>query len=100
MRIVIDIPDNEVPKTQEVVATYIHFIDGEVCELGNYGVMTLPKGHGDLIDREEVNNALEREVHTETQLGEADEEYLEGVRNSYAIVRDIPTVIPADKGEE
>ena len=93
MKVVIDIPDNEVPKTQEVVATYIHFIDGEVCELGNYGVMTLPKGHGDLIDR----NHLEEMKEPFYSSG--------GDMIGYGVLMDsirkcVKPIIPADKGEE
>ena len=103
MKIIIDIPERVYTYlTKECSGLVDDGSDSILLHLAK-GVIqgtVLPKGHGDLIDREEVNNALEREVHTEAQLGEADEEYLEGVRNSYAIVRDIPTVIPADKGEE
>ena len=87
MRIVVEIPDNEVPTTQEVVATYIHFIDGEVCELGNYGVMTLPKGHGDLIDRDTV-------------VSEINKKRVVGRFNTVEVLNNAPIVIPADKGEE
>lgn len=90
MRIVVEIPDNEVPKTQEVVATYIHFIDGEVCELGNYGVMTLPKGHGDLIDRDDV-------LFNKYKIASHYLDYDEVV--NVQDINDIKAIVPADKGE-
>lgn len=31
MKIVIDIPDSDVPKKQEVISVNLHFIDGKVC---------------------------------------------------------------------
>ena len=49
MKIVIDIPDNEVPKRREIVEIGLQFIDGEVCEC-TYPFQVLPKGHGDLKD--------------------------------------------------
>lgn len=49
MQIIIDIPDNEVPKRQEIVEIGLHFMDGELCEC-TYPFQVLPKGHGDLID--------------------------------------------------
>ena len=37
MQIVIDIPDEEIPKTQEIIDIPLHFIDGKVCDAGGYG---------------------------------------------------------------
>ena len=56
MQIVIDIPDDTIPTKQEIIDTYIHFIDGTVCEVGGYGFMVLPKGHGDLVDRNSITH--------------------------------------------
>ncbi len=49
MKIVIDIPDNEVPKRREIVEIGLQFMEGEVCEC-TYPFQVLPKGHGRLID--------------------------------------------------
>lgn len=57
MQIVIDIPDKEVPNSQEIIDISLHFIDGEVCEC-NYPYIVLPKGHGDLIDRNVAREAM------------------------------------------
>lgn len=32
MKILIDIPDSDVPKKQELISVDLHFIDGKVCE--------------------------------------------------------------------
>ena len=53
VRIVIEIPDNEIPTRQEIVEVGIHFIDGKVCEC-TYPFQELPKNHGDLIDRNKL----------------------------------------------
>ena len=50
MQILIEIPDSEIPKNQELVHLSLHFIDRHICEC-SYPYMELPKGHGDLIDR-------------------------------------------------
>ena len=31
-KIMIEIPDNEIPKNQEIITCDIHFVDGKVCE--------------------------------------------------------------------
>lgn len=49
MKIVIDIPNEEVPTKQEIIDISLHFIAGEVCEC-TYPYIVLPKGHGRLID--------------------------------------------------
>ena len=89
MRIVIDIPDDMIPTKQEIIDTYIHFINGTVCEVGGYGFMVLPKGHGDLIDRDALN--LDYEVSMADDWKTAHE-----IANC---VKYAPTVIDADKGE-
>ena len=32
MRVIIEIPDNEVPTRQEYIEIGLHFIDGHICE--------------------------------------------------------------------
>lgn len=49
MQIMIDIPDEKVPVTQELMYIGLHFIDGKVCEC-TYPYIVLPKDHGILID--------------------------------------------------
>ena len=51
MQIVIDVPEKDVPNSQEIMTINLHFIAGEVCEC-SYPYMVLPKGHGRLIDAE------------------------------------------------
>ena len=53
MKIVIDIPNDEIPKKQEYMEIGLHFIDGTVCEC-TYPFSVLPKGHGELIDKDAV----------------------------------------------
>ena len=86
MQIIIDIPDNEVPEKQDIIATYIHFIDGEVCEVGHYGFMTLPKEHGDLIDRDAFRSIIPTPVEDEYK-------YI------HKLLYDAPVIVPADEGE-
>jgi hypothetical protein len=50
MQIVINIPNSEISKQQNIIEIPLHFIDGKVCEAGGYGFDVLPKGHGRLID--------------------------------------------------
>lgn len=49
MKIVVDIPDNEIPTKQDIVTVDLHFIDGKVCEC-DYPYMELPKGHREYND--------------------------------------------------
>jgi len=57
MKIVIDIPDNEVPKRREIVEIGLQFMDGEVCEC-TYPFQVLPKGHGRLIDADYLKDVI------------------------------------------
>ena len=77
MRIVIDIPDSDVPTKQDLLNVSLHFIDGTVCEADGYGFMVLPKGHGDLVDKDTIT--VEEDVYFQNYIIHA------------------PTVIPADK---
>lgn len=88
MRIVIDVPDDMIPTKQEIIDTYIHFIGGTVCEVGGYGFMVLPKGHGDLVDADKVILSLVYGKHIDNaKCGEITK------------IFDNAVVIPADKGE-
>ena len=85
MKIVIDIPDDEIPKKQEYMGIGLHFIDGTVCKC-TYPFSVLPKGHGDLIDR----NKLEKDTEWD--------EYEDGfISYSHSQIFNEPVVIPADK---
>jgi len=79
MKIVIDIPNEEVPNKQEIIDVTLHFIDGEVCEC-TYPYIVLPKGHGALIDVDKIIG----KIH--------------GVRSITAVL-DAPTIIETDGGD-
>lgn len=94
MKIVIDIPDDTISTKQEIIDTYIHFIDGTVCEVGGYDFMVLPKGHGDLIDRDKLNKKKKYTFQTKGGAFPKSEWFLK-VDDLY----NADTVIKADKGE-
>ena len=55
MQIILDIPDTEIPKNQDLLNIDIHFIDKDACEVKTNngtecGFKVLPKGHGRLYD--------------------------------------------------
>ena len=86
MQIIIEIPESNIPKEQDIIEIPFHFMDGKVCEAGGYGFDILPKGHGRLIDA----NALEDHLKED-----ADE------WDNYALARveDAPTIIEANREE-
>ena len=59
MQIVIEIPESEIPKKQDVIEIPLHFIDGKVCEAGGYDFDVLPKGHGRIADMDEAIKCIE-----------------------------------------
>ena len=65
MKLLIDIPNADIPKTQDIVDISIHFIDGEVCEC-TYPFKVLPKGHGRLIDADKLNRKKKYCFQTES----------------------------------
>lgn len=77
MQIIIEIPNSEIPKRQKIIEIPLHFIAGQVCEAGGYGFDVLPKGHGRLIDKDEIIG----KIH--------------GVRSITAVL-DAPTIIEKD----
>ena len=87
MQVVIDIPDDMIPTKQEIVDTYIHFIDGTVCEVGGYAFTVLPKGHSRLIEEDAALDVLRRS-------GYLAPEALWYYKN---VFKDVKTIIPADK---
>lgn len=78
MRLVIDIPDDEVPKRREIVEIGLQFMDGEVCEC-TYPFQILPKGHGRLIDVTRIGSSSSK---------------------LHEILSKAPTIIEADKEVE
>lgn len=89
MQIVIDISNSEIPKQQDIIEIPLHFIDGKVCEVGGYEFDVLPKGHGRLIDANDVKSYFsDREGDDFTAF------------HFYDAVESAPTVIDADKEQE
>ncbi len=43
MKILIEIPDNEIPEKQDTIDISLHFVDGTVCEASGYGFEVLDK---------------------------------------------------------
>lgn len=86
MKIVIDIPNKDIPKYEEVIDVPFHFIDGNVCRVGGYGFVELSKGHGRLIDESDLI---------------PDSDYDDGMFYAVSIgaINNTPTIIEADKGE-
>ena len=58
MRIIIEIPESEIPKQQDFIEIPLHFIHGEVCEAGGYGFCVLPKRHGRIIDESQITGTF------------------------------------------
>ena len=81
MKIVIDIPEAKVPKGQGAIEIPFLFVEGKVCKAGGCAFDVLPKGHGRLIDADELIKGR--------------------VENDYTaiFVNTAPTIIEADKAE-
>ena len=92
MRIVIDIPNKDIPKCQEVIDVSLHFMDGKVCEAGRYGFAELPKGHGELVDI----RPLMRGLYEEMCVGELTYTTSEVYK---MLENEAPTIIEADSIE-
>lgn len=45
MQIVIEIPESDIPKQQDVIEIPLHFVNGKVCEAGGYDFDVLSEGH-------------------------------------------------------
>lgn len=91
MQILIEIPDSDIPKKQDIIEVPIHFIDGIVCEAGGFGFCELPKEHGDLIDRNEL---LEWSYEINSMYCEYDKVV------NVTDIKDVPAIIEADEGTE
>lgn len=100
MKIVIDIDEEEYNALYKIYHGYKYShtlgLAGRVYYAVANGVI-LPKGHGKLIDMNEIYKALHDEIEREKNC--SDEEYLEGIRNAYAIVDTSHAVIEADNAE-
>lgn len=93
MKIVIDIPDNEVPKRREIVEIVLQFMEGEVCEC-TYPFQVLSKGYGRLIDADAYQTKLEEKAKRLNNL-----DTINGLCGAVALLSDTETIIEADKGE-
>ena len=94
MRIVIEIPDKDIPKHQEAIDISLHFMNGKVCEAGGYGFEVLPKGHGRLIDADKLHMDYCNDNCGERKCIDAMDRcvFIGAVLNA-------PTIIEADKAE-
>lgn len=89
MKLIIDIPDKDIPTKQDILQIGLHFMDGKVVEC-DYPFMELPKSHGRLIDADALKiSDLAPEPWYSPLWG----------YNEYAI-DDAPTIIEADKEGE
>ena len=91
MQIVIEIPESEIPKKQDIIEIPLHFIDEKVCEAGGYGFDVLQKGHGRLIDAHEL---LKQSYHIDDSATLSTRDVVNKEE-----IDDLPTIIEADKGE-
>ena len=82
MKLIIDIPDNEIPTKQDLLSIDLCFFNGKVSQC-DYPFMELPKGHGRLIDAD----ALPLNAIDDANYG-----------SNY--IRIAPTIIEADKENE
>lgn len=105
-KIIIDIPDNEVPKRREIVEIGLQFMDGEVCEC-TYPFQVLPKGHGRLIDADETLKAMNTWdkfgfEHTGCFVRNPEDDFIKYVHYEDMVkaVSGVPTIIEADKETE
>ena len=60
MQIVIEIPDEEIPKHQGIIDISLSFVDGKVTDAHGYGFCQLPEHHGDLKDINELKKNIYR----------------------------------------
>ena len=100
MKILIDIPDKDIPEKQSIIDVSFHFIDGMVCEC-DYPFDVLPKGCGNLIDADD----LIQDIIDDSQLCIFNSECERIVHDKmvdFAVDRiaEAPPIIKANKGEE
>ncbi len=82
MKIVIDIPDDKYRQIKDFPSAF----DSSICKAIRNGTV-LPKGHGDLIDRDKLEK--------DTEWSEYEDEF---ISYSHRQIFNEPVVIPADKG--
>ena len=58
MKIVIDIPDTDIPKQTTFISVYLKVTNGKICQC-TYPFQELPKGHGRLIDADEALKGID-----------------------------------------
>lgn len=87
MQIVIEIPNDQIPKGQEIIPVNIHFFGNKVLEADGYGFDVLPKGHGRLID---VGDLM------------PDSDYEDGIFYAVSVgqINGVPTIVEADKEDK
>ena len=102
MKIVIDIPESVIDRAKGKDGLKLCDIDIKfICNQVANGT-PIPKGHGDLIDRNILNNIDEeyyREEYYGRELTLAETVFNQGLATAVDVIKSALTVIPADKGE-
>ena len=103
MKIVIDIPESVIDRAKGKDGLKLCDIDIKfICNQVANGT-PLPKGHGDLIDRDELRQSVKENLIDTSNLHYENLVEAEGVNcgveSSLDDVNNAPIVIPADKGE-
>ena len=88
MKLIIDIPDKKYNEIKEFPLCYTE----EVFEQIRKGT-PLPKGHGDLIDRDEFHQTLEN-IYIR-----GNDKWFNWLQKACLRLAEAPTIIEADKGE-
>lgn len=95
MKLVIDIPEKDIPKNLGTMVIHLSFCDGTISQC-NYPFEVLPKGHGRLIDADELDTSV-------LQAGFAYAMTRSKLRYTAGDVRqkiaNAPTIIEADNAE-
>lgn len=94
MKLVIDIDEDTYNDIMNWSEFNVINIGLKLREIAQNGIL-LPKGHGDLIDRDNLLNTLEKLewIRTDCSVDEDNTNILED------IIGEVPTIIEADKGE-
>lgn len=86
MKVVIDIPDNEIPTKQDIISVDIHFMDGKIVEC-DYPFIEL--------EQEPCENCISRQAAIKPFLVDATEEWTSADIVKY--LKSLPPVTPAPK---
>ena len=97
MQIVIEIPNKDIPKRQEVVDIRLHFIDGHIVSADGYGFAELSKGHGRLIDADSIYQIVRPIEQMDTEWGMTAETAIRLIHEAF---NRAPTIIEADTESE